>query len=73
MSCKNGKLKVAGQRAVRTEVEFEPAKLKVKQIIQQVTKCTICGTEGAENPNCHFQEAAVSTPPLSHRAAVGRS
>ncbi len=61
-----GKLKVVGQRIVRTEVEFEPAKLKVKQIIQQVSKCTVCGTEGAENPNCHFQKAAVPTPPLPH-------
>ena len=61
-----GELKVVGQRIVRTEVEFEPAKLKVKQIIQQVAKCTVCGTEGAENPNCHFQKAAVPTPPLPH-------
>lgn len=61
-----GKLKAVGQRIVRTEVEFEPAKLKVKQIIQQVAKCTACGTEGAENPNCHFQKAAVPTPPLPH-------
>ena len=61
-----GKLKVVGQRIVRTEVEFEPAKLKVKQIIQQVAKCTVCGTEGAGNPNCHFQKAAVPTPPLPH-------
>lgn len=30
----NGKLKVVGQRIVRTEVEFESAKLKVKQIVQ---------------------------------------
>lgn len=47
-------------------MEFEPAKLKVKQIIQQVAKCTVCGTEGAGNPNCHFQKAAVPTPPLPH-------
>lgn len=57
---------MVGQRGVRTEVEFESAKLKVKQIIQQVAKCTVCGTEEAENPNCHFQKAAVPTPPLSH-------
>ena len=47
-------------------MEFEPAKLKVKQIIQEVVKCTVCGTEGAENPNSHFQKAAVPTPPLPH-------
>lgn len=43
-----GELKVMGKRIVRTEVEFEPAKLIVKQIVQQVAKCTVCGTEGAE-------------------------
>lgn len=31
-----GELIVIGKKVVRTEVEFEPAKLKVKQIIQQV-------------------------------------
>lgn len=61
-----GDLKVIGKRIVRTEVEFEPAKLKVKQIVQQVAKCTVCGTDGADNPNCHFQKAAIPTPPLPH-------
>ncbi len=50
-----GELKVMGKRIVRTEVKFELAKLIVKQIVQQVVECTVCGTEGAENPNCHFQ------------------
>lgn len=61
-----GALKVVGKRIVRTEVEFEPARLIVKQIVQQVAKCTVCGTDGAENPNCHFQKAAVPVPPLCH-------
>lgn len=61
-----GDMKVVGKRIVRTEVEFEPAKLIVRQIVQQVAKCTVCGTEGAEHPNCHFQKAAVPTPPLPH-------
>lgn len=42
-----GELKIIGKKIVRTEVEFEPAKLKVKQIVQQVAKCTVCGTDGA--------------------------
>ena len=61
-----GELKIIGKRIVRTEVEFEPAKLKVKQIVQQIAKCTTCGTDKSENPNCHFQKAAVPTPPLPH-------
>lgn len=59
-------MEVVGKRIVRTEVEFEPAKLKVKQVVQQVAKCPVCGTDGAENPNCHFQKAAVPAPPLPH-------
>ena len=61
-----GELKVIGKRLVRTEVEFEPAKLKVKQIVQQIAKCTVCGTDKGDNPNCHFRKAAVPTPPLPH-------
>ena len=61
-----GELKVIGKRLIRTEVEFEPAKLKVKQIVQQIAKCTVCGTDKSNNPNCHFQKAAVPAPPLAH-------
>ena len=61
-----GELKVIGKRIVRTEVEFEPAKLKVKQIVQQIAKCTKCGTDESENPSCHFQKAAVPKPVLPH-------
>jgi len=38
------KLKVIGKRVIRTEVEFIPAKLIVKQIVQEVAKCTKCKT-----------------------------
>ena len=61
-----GELKIIGKRLIRTEVEFEPAKLKVKQIVQQIAKCTVCGTDKGDNPSCHFQKAAVPTPPLAH-------
>ena len=61
-----GRLKVIGRRIVRTEVEFQPAKLTVKQIVQEVAKCMECGTDGSEHPDCHFQKAAVPAPPLAH-------
>ena len=61
-----GELKVIGRRIVRTEVEYCPAKLLVKQIVQQVAKCMVCGEEGSLHPNSHFQQAAVPTPPLPH-------
>ena len=59
-------LKVIGKRLVRTEVEFVPAKVVVKQIVQQVAKCTKCGEKGSEYPVCHFQQASLPTPPLPH-------
>ena len=61
-----GKMKVTGKKVVRTEVEFQPAKLIVKQIIQQVAKCVNCGTEDSPNEKCHFQKAAVPVPPLAY-------
>lgn len=60
------KMKVTGKRIVRTEVEFSPAKLIVKQIVQQVAKCTECGEKESPNVKSHFQKAAVPIPPLAH-------
>ena len=65
-----GDLTVIGKRIVRTEVTYEPAKLKVKQIVQQIAKCTRCGKEGSENPKDHFQKAAVPVPVLPHSIAT---
>lgn len=59
-------LLVVGKRVVRTEVEFIPAKLIVKQIVQQVAKCSVCGTKESEQDSSHFQKAAVPKPPLAH-------
>ena len=50
------KMKAAGKRIVRTEVEFSPAKLIVKQIVQQVAKCTECGEEGSPNVKNHSRK-----------------
>ena len=61
-----GEMKVTGKRVVRTEVEFYPAKLIVKQIVQQVAKCVSCGGKDSPNEKCHFQKAAVPVPPLAH-------
>lgn len=65
-----GELKVVGKKLIRTEVEFIPAKLKVKQIVQQVVKCTKCGTKDSENPKDHFQKAAVPVSVLAHSIAT---
>lgn len=65
-----GELKIVGKKLVRTEVEYVPAKLKVKQIVQQVAKCVSCGTDESENDTCHFQQAAVPAPVLAHSIAT---
>ena len=59
-------LKVIGREIVRTEVEYRPAHLLVKQIVRQVAKCTRCGSEGSENPCDHIQKAAVPANVLPH-------
>lgn len=64
------KLKVVGKKLIRTEVELIPAKLKVKQIVQQVVKCTECGTKKSKNPKDHFQKAAVPATVLPHSIAT---
>lgn len=61
-----GEMKVVGKRVVRTEVEFRPAKLILKQIVQQIAKCIECGEEDSPNEKCHFQKATVPVPPLAH-------
>ena len=63
-------LKIVGKRLVRTEVEYIPAKIKVKQIVQQVAKCTKCGTKDSGNPKDHFQSAAVPKTVLPHSIAT---
>lgn len=63
-------LKIVGKEVVRTEVEYQPAKLIVKQIIRQVAKCTKCGTKESKNPKDHFQKAAIPNKLLSHTIAT---
>ena len=59
-------LNVIGKEVVRTEVEFIPAKLKVKQIIRQVAKCGSCGKKESENKSPVFVKALIPAPVLPH-------
>lgn len=61
-----GALKVIGKQLVRTEVEFIPAKLKVKQIVRQVAKCKTCGKKGSMYQSPVFIKAETPTPVLPH-------
>ena len=64
-----GKLKIIGKEIVRTEVEFKPATLIVKQIVRQVAKCRSCGFDGNDRP-VHIQKASVPAKVLSHSIAT---
>ena len=64
-----GELKVIGKEIVRTEVEFQPATLIVKQIVRQIAKCTVCGSDGNDRP-AHMQKASVPAKVLPHSIAT---
>ena len=59
-------LKVIGKEIVRTEVEFIPAKLLVKQVVREKAKCTCCGTKNSPNKVPVFAKAQVPKPVLPH-------
>lgn len=63
-------LKVIGKKIVRTDVEFVPAKLIVTQHVQQVAKCTTCGTKESDQPKDSFRKAAMPIPVLPHSIAT---
>ena len=64
-----GELKVIGKEIVRTEVEFKPATLIVKQIVCQVAKCKVCGSDVNDRPE-HIQKASVPAKVLPHSIAT---
>ena len=64
-----GNLKNVGKKVVRQEIEYEPAKLKIKEYIKYVYKCERCGTEGSEKVSSTFLETEVPKPILTHSFA----
>lgn len=64
-----GELKVIGKEIVRTEVEFKPATLLVRQIVRQVAKCMVCGPNENDRPK-HIQKASVPAKVLPHSIAT---
>ena len=66
--CK-GNLKNVGKKVVRQEIEYEPAKLKIKEYIKYVYKCEKCGTEGSKKASSTFLETEVPKPILTHSFA----
>ena len=64
-----GNLKNVGKKVVRQEIEYEPAKLKIKEYIKYVYKCEKCGTEGSKKSTNTFLETEVPKPILTHSFA----
>lgn len=58
-----------GEKVVRTEVIYEPAKLKVKQYVQEIKKCIKCGTADSEKLTPTFIAAKVPKGVLPHSIA----
>ena len=61
-------LKIIGKKKVRSEMEYIPARLIVKDYIQYVYKCTNCGKNDI-NPYDSIYSATVPAPVLSHSFA----
>lgn len=61
-----GNLKNVGKKVVRQEIEYEPARLKIKEYIKYVYKCEKCGTEGSKKASSTFLETEVPKPILTH-------
>jgi transposase len=61
-------LKVIGKKKVRSEMEYIPAKLIIKDYVQYVYKCTECGKNDV-NPYDSIYCAPVPAPVLTHSVA----
>jgi len=61
-------LKVIGKKYVRSEMEYIPAKLIMKDYVQYVYKCTECG-KNDKNPFDMICSASVPAPVLKHSVA----
>ena len=66
------KLEVIGKKKVRSEMEYVPAKLIIKDYVQYVYKCTQCG-KSDENPFDMICSAPVPAPVLTHSIAAPSS
>ncbi|MEG1256994.1 transposase [Clostridium sp.] len=64
----NSELKIIGKKKVRSEIEYIPAKLIMKDYVQYVYKCIECGKNDI-NPYDSISSAPVPAPVLTHSFA----
>lgn len=62
-------LKLVGKKVVRSEIEFDPAVLRIKEHIQYIYKCQKCGTKESKKDTPTFFETQVPKPLLTHSFA----
>ena len=62
-------LKKIGTEVIRQEIEYVPAKLKLKTYVRAVYKCVECGTEKSEKDTATIVKAKVPNPLLTHSFA----
>lgn len=62
-------LKKIGTEVVRQEIEYVPAKLKLKTYVREVYKCEECGTEKSEKDTATIVKTKVPNPLLTHSFA----
>ena len=62
-------LKLVGKKIVRQEIEYIPAKFKIKEYVKSVYKCVKCGTSESEKESSTFVESNVPNALLTHSFA----
>lgn len=62
----NGELEKVTTKVVRQEIEYIPAKLKIVNYVQEIYKCTECGTKESENESATFVKTQLPKPLLSN-------
>lgn len=65
----SSELKQIGKKVVRQEIEFVPAKLKLKNYVQYVYKCINCGTEDRQKDTPTIVKSKIPEPLLTHSFA----
>lgn len=63
-------LKKIGTEVVRQEIEYVPAKLKLKIYVREVYKCVECGTENSAKDTVTIVKPKLPNPLLTHSFAT---
>ena len=65
----NSDFKLVGKKVIRTQIDFTPATFSITEIVQNIYKCTKCGTEESEKETPTFAKAEIPKPLLQHSFA----